>query len=80
MGEGYVSILINNHAGSTTEDPMAYVELPTPAIVQPPTSEHLPNPVVPTPYSTFSKRMRATTSLCQSDFKITETYFSSLAF
>jgi len=63
MGEGYVSILTNNHAGSTPEDPMAYVELPTPAIVQPPTSEHLPNPVVPTPYSTFSKRMRATISL-----------------
>jgi len=45
IGEGHVSILTSNSPGSTPEDPMAFVELQTPA-------------AIPTPYPTFTKRMR----------------------
>jgi hypothetical protein len=67
MGEGHVSILTTNRSGFTPEDPMAYVELPTPVTSPMPTLIDAPAPVAPLmPYPKFTKRVRVMNLSCKS--------------
>jgi len=65
IGDGHVSILASDCPGCTPEDPMVFVELPSPAVAQPAAAEPSPAPVVvPTLIQppTFNKRMRVITA------------------
>jgi len=55
IGDGQVSILTSDRPGSTSDDPMAFVELPTPV-------------AVPIPYPTFTKQIRLTHADASGDY------------
>lgn len=67
IGDGHVSILASDCPGCTPEDPMAFVELPAPAVTQPAAAEPSPAPITEPALiqpPTFNKQMRVITPFC----------------